>query len=136
SAATERGSVRFDEFVIVHDLETLISRQHRLLRRRPQIGEDQSVALRERIPRLAHLGAEEAALRLAGLLEATPLGIEKPAAVAAANAPFLHLAVIERGAAMTTTRMHKTRPTLPVAKQHQVFTERAYLARRAFGVRN
>ena len=133
-AAADRGIVGLDEFALVHRLQAIVARQHRLLLRRSHVGEDQAVVLFQRIPGLAHLVPEAAAVRLARLLQAMAGRVELPAVVAAADAVVLDLAIIERGAAMTAARMQQPRPALAVAKQDEVFAERAHLARRIAGI--
>ena len=53
------------------------------------------------------------------------LGVELPAMVAAADAVFLDLAVIERGAAMAAARVQEACTGVLVAKQHQILAEYA-----------
>ncbi|MGY4419174.1 hypothetical protein ACVWY2_001599 [Bradyrhizobium sp. JR6.1] len=122
-AAADRGIIGLDEFAVVHILQALVARQHRLLICRAHIGEDQAVAFLHRIPGLAHLALEQAAFGLAGLFEAAALGVELPAVIAATDAVFLDLAVIECGAAMAAARMQEAHPAMPVAEQDQVFAE-------------
>ena len=80
--------------------EDIEARQQRLLRRRPHVGEHQTVVVHHRVPGLTHAIAMQPHLRLAGLLEAVAFHVEQPAVVAAADALLLHLPVIKRGAAM------------------------------------
>ena len=128
-AAAERGIVCFDELALVHHFETFVARQHRLALGRPHIGEDQPVALLDRIPGLAHLLAKQAAVRLAGLLKAMALRVEQPAVIAAADAALLDLAVIERRAAMAAARVDEPRSPGAIAKQDQVLAQRPDLLR-------
>src|SRR4051812_9317844 len=93
SAAADGSVVGLNELAVVHFFQALVARQYRLLLGRSHIGEDQPVALKDRIPGLANLFLELAAFRLAGLFEAMALGVELPAVIAAANAVFLDLAV-------------------------------------------
>src|ERR1700726_3677156 len=67
---------------------------------------------------------EPAAVGLAGLFQATALGVELPAMVAAADAVFLDLAVIERGAAVAAARVEQAGAAMPVAEQDQVLAQR------------
>ena len=60
---------------------------------------------------------------IARLLEAPPLDVEEPAVIAAADAFRLHLAVVQRRAAMAAARMDEARPPSTVAKQDQVLAE-------------
>ena len=110
AAAADRGIIGLDEFAVVHLLQAFVGRQHRLFLGRAHIGEDQPIALLHRVPGLAHLVLELAALGFAGLFEAMALGVELPAVVAAADAVFLDLAVIERGAAMAAAGVQAGRP--------------------------
>nr|WP_229191419.1 hypothetical protein [Bradyrhizobium brasilense] len=105
AAAADRGIVGLDELAVVHVFQALVARQHRPFLGRPHIGEDQAVAFLHRIPGLAHLVLEQAAVGLAGLFEAAALGVEFPAVIAAADTVFLDLAVIELGAAVAAARM-------------------------------
>src|ERR1700704_3363589 len=100
------------------------------------IGKDQSVALLQRIPGLAHPIAFEPAFGLARLLEAAPLGVEQPAVIAAANPALLDAAVIERGAAMAAARLHQSRLTAPVTEQNEVFAQDADGLGRRAGIGN
>ena len=128
AAAADRGVVGLDELAVVHLLQAFVARQHRLFLGRSHIGEDQPVAFLDRIPGLAHLVLELAAVGLAGLLQAMALGVELPAVIAAADAVFLDLAVIERGAAVAAARMQQAGAAVPVAEQDQVLAERADFA--------
>src|SRR5262249_6567043 len=112
--------VGFDHLAGLELLQALVTGQRRLFLRRPHIGEDEPVELGDRIPGLAHATASEAAFRLARLVEAATLDVEQPAVIAAADAPLLDLAVIERGAAMAAARLPQARPALPVAEQNEV----------------
>ena len=134
AAAADRGVVGLDEFAVVHLFQRFVARQHRLFLCRSHIGEDQSVALFERIPGLAHLVPELAALGFAGLFEAMAFGVELPAVIAAADAVFLDLAVIERGAAVAAAGVEQAGPAMAVAEQDQILAERAHLARHVAGV--
>ena len=127
-AAADRGIVGLDELAVVHLLQAFVARQHRLFLGRSHIGEDQAVALLHRVPGLAHLVLELAAVGLAGLLEAMALGVELPAVVAAADAVFLDLAVIERGAAMAAARVQQADAAVLVAEQHQILAEHAHFS--------
>ena len=118
AAAADRGIVGLDELAGVHVLEAFVARQHRLFLGRAQIGEDQAVALLDRIPGLAHLVAMRAAVGLAGLLEAMALDVEQPAVIAAADAALLDLAVVERGAAMAQRGC--TRPGSAVPSRNRI----------------
>ena len=55
-------------------------------------------------------------------------GVELPAVVAAADAVFLDLAVIQRGAAMAAARMQQADARVLVAKQHQILAEHAHFS--------
>src|SRR5712671_975792 len=89
------------------------------------IGEDQPIAFGNRVPGLAHLVPELAAIGFAGLLKATALSIELPAVIAAADAVLLDLAIIERGAAVAAAGVQQADTAMPVAEQDEVFAERA-----------
>ncbi len=119
-AAADRGIVGLDELAVVHVLEALVARQHRLFVGRAQIGEDQPVQLLHGIPRLANLVLEHPAVRFAGLLEAVALRIEFPAVITATDAVILDLAVVERGAAVAAARMQQAGAAKPIAKQDQI----------------
>src|SRR6185369_8658727 len=93
-----------------------------------QIGEDQPVALLDRVPGLAHLVLEQAAVRFAGLLQAATLGVELPAVVAAADTIVFDLAIIKSGAAMAAARMQEPGAAAPVAKQDQVLAKDAHFS--------
>ena len=125
SAAADRGVVGLDELAVVHFFQRFVARQHRLFLGRSHIGEDQPVAFLDRVPGLAHLVLELAAVGLAGLFEAMAFGVEFPAVVAAADAVLLDLAVIERGAAVAAARMQQADAAMPVAEQDQILAERA-----------
>src|SRR5215469_6705403 len=58
-----------------------------------------------------------------------PLGVEQPTVIAAADAARLDLGVVERGAATAAARMCQARLIGPIAKQDEVFAERAPLPR-------
>ena len=107
AAAADRGIVGLDELAVVHLFQAFVARQHRLFLGRSHIGEDQPVALLQRDTRAGAPCPEQAALGLAGLFEAVALGVELPAVIAAADAVFLDLAVIERGAAMAAARVQQ-----------------------------
>jgi hypothetical protein len=126
AAAAYGRIIRLDELAIVHLFQAFIARQRRLLLGRSEIGEDQAVAFLHGVPGLPHLVLEQAALRLAGLFEAMAFGVELPAVIAAADAVFLDLAVIERGAAMAAARMQEACAAVLVAKQHQILAEHAH----------
>jgi hypothetical protein len=96
AAAADRGIVGFDEFAVVHIFQGFVTRQNRLFPCRSHKGEDQPVTFLDGVPGLAHPVPELAAVGLAGLFQATALGVELPAMIAAADAVFLDLAVIER----------------------------------------
>ncbi|MET3311587.1 hypothetical protein ABIF41_003428 [Bradyrhizobium japonicum] len=115
-AAADRGIVGLDELAVVHVFEALIARQHGAFLGRAHIGEDQSVALFDRVPGLAHLVLELAAVGLAGLLQAVALGVELPAVIAAADSVLLDLAIIERGAAMAASRVQEAGAAMLVAE--------------------
>jgi hypothetical protein len=55
-------------------------------------------------------------------------GVELPAVVAAADAVFLDLAVVERRAAVAAAGVQQADPAVFVAKQDQVFTQRAHFS--------
>src|SRR6185312_7187544 len=116
-AAADRRIVGFDELAVVHVLKTVVARQHGAFIGRAHIGEDQPVALLKGIPGLAHFLLEQAAFGFAGLLQATALGIELPAVVAAAQTIVLDLAVIERGAAVAAAGVEQAGAAEPVTKQ-------------------
>ena len=134
SAAADRGVVGFDEFAVVHVFQALVARQHRLFLGGAHIGEDQPVAFLDRVPGLAHLVPELAAVGFAGLFEATAFGVELPAVIAAADAVLLDLAVIERGAAMAAAGMQQADAVVLVTEQDQVFAEDTDLAGNIGGV--
>src|ERR1700704_5709182 len=90
------------------------------------IGEDQSIAFGNRVPGLAHLVPELAAIGFAGLFKAAAFGIELPAVIAAADAVLLDLAIIERGAAMAAAGVQQPDAAVLVAKQDQVLAERTH----------
>ena len=125
TATADRGVIGLHEFAVVHLFQAFVAWQHRLFLSRPQIGENQPVALLDRVPGLAHLVPELAALGFAGLLQAAALGVELPAVIAAADAVFLDLAIIERGASMAAARMQQASAAVLVAEQDQVLAERA-----------
>jgi hypothetical protein len=125
SAAADGRIIRLDEFVIVHLFEAFVARQRRLLLGRSQIGEDQAIAFLQGIPGLPYLVLEQTARGFAGLFEAMAFDVELPAVVAAADAVFLDLAVIERGAAMAAAGVQQADAGVPVAKQHQILAEHA-----------
>src|SRR6185312_7395221 len=88
---------------------------------RPHRGENRSVAFLNRVPGLPHLVPQGAAIDFAGLIEAVASGVEFPATVAAANAVFLDLAVVERGTTVAAARVQQARAqSMPVGT-----TERA-----------
>jgi hypothetical protein len=125
AAAADRGVVGLDELALVHPLQAVIARQHRLFLGGAEIGEDQPIPLPNGIPGLAHLVLEQSALGLAGLLQAMALGVEFPAVIAAADAVILDLAVIERGAAMAAAGVQQADTAALVAKQDEIFAEDA-----------
>ena len=127
-AAADRGIVGLDELAVVHRFEAVVARQHRLFLGRTHIGEDQPVALLHRVPGLADLVLEQAAFGLAGLLQAMALGVEFPAVVAAADAVFLDLAVVERGAAMAAAGVQQAGAAVPVAEQDQILAQHAHFS--------
>src|SRR6185437_11458782 len=86
---------------------------------------DQSVAFLNRVPGLPHLVPEGAAVDFAGLIEAVAFGVEFPAMVAAANAVFLDLAVVERGTAVAAARVQQAGAAMPVPEQDEILAERA-----------
>src|SRR6185312_3103155 len=106
-----------DRLVALARFEHITARQRRLLLGRPHIGEDQAVALLDRIPGLPGIVAMTPALRFAGLLEAAAFGIEQPAVIAAADAALLDLAVVERGAAMGAARIKQPGTAFAVAEE-------------------
>ena len=120
SAAADGSVVGLDEFAVVHLLEAFVARQHRLFLGRPHIGEDQAIAFLNRVPGLAHLVPELAAVGFAGLLQAAALGVELPAVIATADAVLLNLAVIERRAAVTATGVEQASAAEAVAEQDQI----------------
>ena len=121
AAAADAGIVGLDELAGLHHLQALVARQHRLLPGWPEIGENQAVALLDRIPGLAHaLTLRAGRVGLARHLQAMAFDVEQPAVVAATNAALLDLAVVQRRAAMAAARIDKSRPPLPVAKQDQL----------------
>ncbi|MET4846494.1 hypothetical protein ABIF62_006989 [Bradyrhizobium japonicum] len=61
-------------------------------------------------------------------------GVELPAVIAAADAVFLDLAIVERGAAMAAARVQQAGAAMLVAEQHQILAERTHLLRRVGGV--
>ncbi|MEY9384258.1 hypothetical protein ABIF93_002515 [Bradyrhizobium japonicum] len=134
AAAADRGIVGLHELAFVHVFQAFVSRQHRAFLGRAHIGKDQPVALLDRVPGLADLVLELAAVGLAGLLETAAFGVELPAVIAAADAVFLDLAVIERGAAMAAARVQQADAAVLVAEQHQILAERADLFRRVGGI--
>ncbi|MGY4461012.1 hypothetical protein ACVWYI_004972 [Bradyrhizobium sp. LB13.1] len=134
TTAADRGIVGFDELAVIHGLQAFVSRQHRAFLGRAHIGEDQPVALLDRIPGLAHIVLVLAAVRLAGLLQAVTFGVELPAVIAAADAVLLDLAVVERGAAMAAARVQQADAAVLVAEQHQIFAEGTHLLRRVGGI--
>src|ERR1051325_1877765 len=105
AAAADRAVVGLDELVLVHGLQTVVARQHRLFVRRAHIGKDQPVAFLDGVPGLAGLVLERAAIGLAGLLEAVALGVEFPAMVAATDTVIFDLAIVERGPAVAAARV-------------------------------
>src|SRR5216683_4350647 len=115
--AADRRIVRLDELAVVHHLQAAVARQHRPFLGRPQIGEDQPVALLHGIPGLAHLVLEQSALGLAGLLKAAALAVEFPAVIAAADAVVLDLAVVEGGAAVAASRVEQAGTAASVTEQ-------------------
>ena len=117
--------VGLDELAVVHLFQAFVARQHRLLLGWSHIGEDQPVELLYRVPGLAHLVLELAAVGLAGLFEAAALGVELPAVIAAADAVLLDLAIIERGAAVAAAGVEQAGAAMPVAEQDEILTERA-----------
>jgi hypothetical protein len=121
--AADRTVVGFDELAIVHCFQRFIARQHRLFLGRAHIGEDQTIELLDRIPGLAHLVLEPATIGLAGLLQAMAFGVELPAVIAAADAIFLDLAVIERGATVAAAGVEQADLALAVAEQDQILAE-------------
>ena len=125
SAAADRGVVGFDELAIVHFFQCLIARQHRLFLRWAHIGEDQPVEFQDRVPGLAHLVIELAAVGFAGLLKAAALGVELPAVIATTDTVLFDLAVIKRGAAVAAARMKQSGAAMTVAKQDEILTQRA-----------
>ena len=125
SAATDRAVVGLHEFVLVHIFQGFVARQHRFSLGRSQIGEDQPVAFPDRVPGLSHLVPELAAVDFAGLLKAVAFDVEFPAMVAAADAVFLDLAVVQRGAAVAAARVQQASAAMPVAEQNEVLAEHA-----------
>src|SRR5712671_303483 len=91
------------------------------------IGEDQSIAFGNRVPGLAHLVPELAAIGFAGLFKAAAFGIELPAVIAAADAVLLDLAIIERGAAVAAAGVQQADAAKPVTEQDQILCQRADL---------
>src|SRR5439155_19036906 len=86
AAAADRGVIGLDVLALIHGFEAFVAWQHRHFLGRPHIGEDHAVAFLDRVPGLSNPVLEQAAFRLAGLLETAAFGIEFPAAIAAANA--------------------------------------------------
>ena len=68
---------------------------------------------------------------LAGLLETVALHVKQPPVIAAANAAFLDLAVLKRGAAVHAARIQKTDSTELVTKDDQILAEQPYHLRTA-----
>src|SRR6185437_13558602 len=114
-----------DRLVALARFEHIPARQRRLLLGRPHIGEDQAVALLDRIPGLPGIVAMTPALRFAGLLEAAAFGIEQPAVIAAADAALLDLAVVERGAAMGAARIKQPGTAFALAEEDQILAQGA-----------
>src|SRR6202035_18648 len=73
AAAADRRIVGINELAFVHGFKAIVARLHRLLVRWPHVGEDQTVAFFDGIPRLSNSVAMLAHLRFAGLLEAMAL---------------------------------------------------------------
>jgi hypothetical protein len=116
TASAKRGVVGLDELPVIHPLQAIVRRQHRSFLGRSQIGENQSVAFLNRVPGLAHLVLERAAVRLTGLFEATALGVELPAVIAAADAVLLDLAIVRGWSAVAATRVQQARAATAVAE--------------------
>ena len=74
------------------------------------------------------------AVWLARLLEAMALGVEEPSVIATADPARLHLAVVERGAAVRTARVDEPGPPRAVAEEDEVLAQYAHGARRVAGV--
>ena len=115
-----------DLLVVAEILEDVVAREHRLLVGRADVGEDQTVVLDHRVPRLAVRAPVAAAIDFARLVEALPVGGEQPTVVRAADAVVLDLAEEQARAAVAAPR-HDADPVLPraVAEQDQVLAERS-----------
>ena len=133
-ATAETRVVGLEELAEPELLQHVDARQHGLGLRRTEICEDEPIALGHRIPRLAHVAAQLAALGLARLIQAAPVGRELPAVIAAANTVVFDSAVVKRGAAVHAARVHEAGTAAAVTEQDQVFAEHAHLARRRAGV--
>ncbi len=123
-AVRAHGVVRGEvALALLQRLQVVVARQHRHPVRRAHIGPDQAVALLHRIPGLARRFPVQAAVGLAGLLQAHALHAELPAMVAAADAVRLDVAIEERGAAVHAARIEQARPPRAVAEDQQVFAQ-------------
>src|ERR1700761_8586010 len=100
--------------------EGVVARKRRLAVERPHISENQPVAFFDGIPGLPYLVLELTAIGLARLFEAVALGVEFPAVIAAADAVFLDLAVIERRAAMAAARVQQARTPPAIPEKNQI----------------
>src|SRR5882757_6034115 len=130
AAAADRGIVGLDELARPHHLEALVARQHRLLLGWAEIGEDQAVALLDRIAGLAHaLALRAGRVGLAGHLQAVAFDVEQPAVIAAADAALLDLAVVQSRAAMAAARIDQARSPLPVTEQDQLLAQHLHRPR-------
>src|ERR1700749_1202006 len=63
------------------------------------------------------------------MLQAVTLGVEFPAVIAAADAVFFDLAVIERRAAMAATRVQQACTSPAVPEKNQILAQHAHLLR-------
>ena len=134
AAAADARVVGIDELSVVEDLQRVIARQDGLPLGRAHVGEEQTVALLHRIPRLAHEVAVAPAVRFARLLQAVSLDVEQPAVIAAAEPALLDLAVVERGPAVRAACVDEPGAARPVAEEDQVLAEDPYRPGRGPGV--
>ncbi len=110
-------------------LEIVVQRQNRTFLRRPEIGEDQAIALFDRIPRLARVVAVAPAVGLTRLVQTTTLSIEQPTVIATANAFGLDAPVVKGCPPMHTAWIEQTGAPAAIAEQHEILTENSDFAR-------
>ena len=90
---------------------------------RSQVCEHHAVAHLHRIGGLADLGQERGVRGLRRRLQQRAVHVEAPSVVAAAQAPLLALAVLERGVPVRAVPMEQPVASPEITEEHQVFAE-------------